>query len=193
LIPWFQRLFERQKRREGRGEEPLVTSVANPTSTLAWVQNLNLACDWPFVKICQTSLGNKHHCKLIVAIMAIIIAYSNVYFPNRFDIFFIQMANITCKIQILNLIKCGSGICNRCDQRIVSFVSQRASGTRVQTAWMQNFIIIIRRKKNTCGSSSRPTLFFFCRPYYFFNVIDRATLFSLGGCGLLPKWRLLSH
>jgi hypothetical protein len=25
---------------------------------------------------------------------------------------------ITCKIQILNLIKCGSGICNRCDQRL---------------------------------------------------------------------------
>jgi uncharacterized protein (DUF1499 family) len=23
------------------------------------------------------------------------------------------------------------------------------------------------------------------RPYYFFNTIDRATLFSLGGCGLL--------
>ena len=30
------------------------------------------------------------------------------------------------------------------------------------------------------------------RPYYFFNTIDRATLFSPGGCGLLPKWRLLS-
>jgi predicted small lipoprotein YifL len=26
---------------------------------------------------------------------------------------------------------------------------------------------------------------FFCRPYYFFNAIDCATLFSLGGCGLL--------
>ena len=26
---------------------------------------------------------------------------------------------------------------------------------------------------------------FFCRPYYFFNVIDHATLFSPGGCGLL--------
>jgi hypothetical protein len=34
---------------------------------------------------------------------------------------------------------------------------------------------------------------FFWRPYYFFNAIDRATLFSPGGCGLLPKWRLLSH
>jgi hypothetical protein len=34
---------------------------------------------------------------------------------------------------------------------------------------------------------------FFCRPYYFFNAIDRATLFSPGGCGLLPKWRLLSQ
>jgi hypothetical protein len=28
---------------------------------------------------------------------------------------------------------------------------------------------------------------FFCRPYYFFIAIDRATLFSPGGCGLLPK------
>jgi hypothetical protein len=26
---------------------------------------------------------------------------------------------------------------------------------------------------------------FFCRPYYFFKVIDRATLFSQSGCGLL--------
>jgi hypothetical protein len=34
---------------------------------------------------------------------------------------------------------------------------------------------------------------FFCRPYYFFNAIDRATLFSPGGCGLLLKWHLLSH
>ena len=29
------------------------------TSTLGLVQNFNLACDWPFVKICQTGLGNK--------------------------------------------------------------------------------------------------------------------------------------
>jgi hypothetical protein len=26
---------------------------------------LNLACDWPFVKICQTGLGNKHHWELL--------------------------------------------------------------------------------------------------------------------------------
>jgi hypothetical protein len=32
---------------------------------------------------------------------------------------------ITCEIQILNLIKCGSGICNRCDQRL--FLAQRLS------------------------------------------------------------------
>jgi hypothetical protein len=43
---------------------------------------------------------------------------------------------ITCEIliQILNLIKCGSGICNQCDQRLfllVSFALQRAFGTRV--------------------------------------------------------------
>jgi hypothetical protein len=60
------------KETRGEKEEPLVTSVANPTSTLDLVQNLILACDWPFVKICQTSLGNKHYCKLIVAIMVII-------------------------------------------------------------------------------------------------------------------------
>jgi hypothetical protein len=29
----------------------------------------------------------------------------------------------------------------------------------------------------------RPIIF--CRAYYFFNAIDRATLFSPGGCGLL--------
>jgi hypothetical protein len=50
----------------------------------------------------------------------------------------------------------------------------------------------LRRKKNPCGSGSRPTLFF-CRPSYFFKAIDSATLFSLGGCRLLPKWRLLPH
>ena len=33
---------------------------------------------------------------------------------------------------------------------------------------------------------------FFCQLYYFFKAIDRATLFSPGGCGLLPKWHLLS-
>jgi hypothetical protein len=37
---------------------PRITSIANFTSTLDWVQNLNLTCDWPFVKICQTGLGN---------------------------------------------------------------------------------------------------------------------------------------
>jgi hypothetical protein len=31
---------------------------------------------------------------------------------------------ITCKIQILNLIKCGSGICNRCDQRLFLLASR---------------------------------------------------------------------
>jgi hypothetical protein len=38
------------------------------------------------------------------------------------------------------------------------------------------------------------------RPYFFLPTLlffqsdsDRATLFSPGGCGLLPKWRLLSH
>jgi hypothetical protein len=34
---------------------------------------------------------------------------------------------------------------------------------------------------------------FFCQLYYFFKAIGRATLFSPGGCGLLPKWQLLSH
>jgi hypothetical protein len=31
---------------------------------------------------------------------------------------------ITCEIQILNLIKCGSGICNRCDQRLSLLASR---------------------------------------------------------------------
>ena len=34
---------------------------------------------------------------------------------------------------------------------------------------------------------SRPTLFFSAHPIIFFNTIDRATLFSPGGCGLLVQ------
>ena len=34
---------------------------------------------------------------------------------------------------------------------------------------------------------SRPTLFFSANPIIFFNVIDRATLFSPGDCGLLVQ------
>jgi hypothetical protein len=34
---------------------------------------------------------------------------------------------------------------------------------------------------------SRPTLFFSAHPIIFFNKIDRATLFSPGGCGLLVQ------
>ena len=45
----------------------------------------------------------------------------------------------------------------------------------------------VRPKKNTCGSGSRPILFFSAdpMPYYVFNAIDRATLFSPGGYRLL--------
>jgi hypothetical protein len=47
----------------GEQEELLVTSVVNPSSTLDLVPKLNLSFDWrPFVKIFQTSLGNKHYC-----------------------------------------------------------------------------------------------------------------------------------
>ena len=60
----------RDSLRGERGENghPLVTSIANLTSTLDLVQNLNLACDWPFVKICQTGLENKHYCTLIYSL-----------------------------------------------------------------------------------------------------------------------------
>jgi hypothetical protein len=54
-------------------------------------------------------------------------------------------------------------------------------------------IIIIRRKKKYLWFRFPTDPIFFCRPYYFFNAIDRATLFSPGGCRLLPKWHLLSH
>jgi hypothetical protein len=46
-------------------------------------------------------------------------------------------------------------------------------------------LYVTGRKKNTCGSGSRPTLFFSADRISFFNVIDRVTLFSPGGCGLL--------
>jgi hypothetical protein len=48
-------------------------------------------------------------------------------------------------------------------------------------------------KINSLGVKKIPAVpvpdrpYFFCRPYYFFNAIDRATLFSPGGCGLLPN------
>jgi hypothetical protein len=61
---------------------------------------------------------------------------------------------------------------------------------------IEHLIILKRdigRKKNTCGSGSRPTLFFSADPIIFSTRLTRATLFSPGGCGLLPKWRLLSH
>jgi hypothetical protein len=61
----------------------------------------------------QGTLGNKHYCKLIIVI------YS---FPNRFDIFYKWL--ITCEIRILNLMKRGSRICNRCDQRLFILASR---------------------------------------------------------------------
>ena len=68
----------------------------------------------------KSLLGNKHYCKLIIGIQS---QTGLTYFYKR---------PITCEIQILNLIKCGSGICNRMiDVPLVSFASQRASGTRV--------------------------------------------------------------
>jgi hypothetical protein len=61
-------------------------------------------------------------------------------------------------------------------------------------SYIHVFIIYaFRRKKKYLWFRFQTDPIFFCRPYYFFNAIDRATLFSPGGCGLLPKWRLLSH
>ena len=48
-------------------------------------------------------------------------------------------------------------------------------------------LIIIRRKKKYLWFRFPTDPIFFCRPYYFFNAIDRATLFSPGGCGLLVQ------
>jgi hypothetical protein len=41
-----------------------------------------------------------------------------------------------------------------------------------------------RKKIPVFPVPNRPYLFL-PKPYYFFNAIDRATLFSPGGCGLL--------
>ena len=46
---------------------------------------------------------------------------------------------------------------------------------------------IPRPKKILVVPVSRPTLFFSAHPIIFFNTIDRATLFSPGGCGLLAQ------
>ena len=56
-----------------------------------------------------------------------------------------------------------------------------------------NFIFAILGVKNIPVVPFPDRPYFFLRPSYFFKAIDRATLFSLGGCALLPKWRLLSH
>jgi hypothetical protein len=53
--------------------------------------------------------------------------------------------------------------------------------------------VFLGRKKKYVWFRFPTDPIFFCRPCYFFNAIDRATLFSPGGCGLLPKWRLLSR
>jgi hypothetical protein len=42
-----------------------------------------------------------------------------------------------------------------------------------------------RRKKKYLWFRFPTDPIFFCRPYYFVNAIDCATLFSPGGCGLL--------
>jgi hypothetical protein len=44
---------------------------------------------------------------------------------------------------------------------------------------------LLRRKKIYLWFRFPTDPIFFCRPYYFFNAIDGATLFSPGGCGLL--------
>jgi hypothetical protein len=44
---------------------------------------------------------------------------------------------------------------------------------------------LVRRKKKYLWFQFPTDPIFFCRPYYFFNAIDCATLFSPGGCGLL--------
>ena len=113
----LEALFEAKETR-GEKEKSLVTSVVNPTSTLDQVQNLNLACDWPFVKICQTGLGKQHYCKLIIAIKAIISL-----FITQTGLTYFYKWPITFEIQILNLIKCGIGICDRCDQKLFLLAS----------------------------------------------------------------------
>jgi hypothetical protein len=72
-VHWFQRLFARRKKREARRKEPLVTSVANLTSYFLFrpdrrLHLIRFIIWWPFVKICQTGLGNKHYCKLIMVL-----------------------------------------------------------------------------------------------------------------------------
>jgi hypothetical protein len=46
------------RRNKHEAKEPLVNSIANLTSILDSVQNLNLAC-WLFVKTCQTGLESQ--------------------------------------------------------------------------------------------------------------------------------------
>jgi hypothetical protein len=66
-VPWFQRLFARRKKREARRKSlrshrlqiPLPHLIGSEFECRMWL----VIC-----KICQTGLGNKHYCKLIIAI-----------------------------------------------------------------------------------------------------------------------------
>jgi hypothetical protein len=54
-----------------------------------------------------------------------------------------------------------------------------------------HMLVVRRKKKPVVPVPDRP--YFFLPTLLFFQEIDHATIFSLGGCGLLPKWRRLSH
>jgi hypothetical protein len=55
--------------------------------------------------------------------------------------------------------------------------------SKIRGLWFK----VVRRKKKYLWFRFPTDPIFFCRPYYFFNAIDRATLFSPGGCGLLTQ------
>jgi hypothetical protein len=58
---------------------------------------------------------------------------------------------------------------------------------RILQKFTSSIIFCQRRKKKYLWFRFPTDPIFFCRPYYFFNAIDCATLFSPGGCGLLVQ------
>jgi hypothetical protein len=63
--------------------------------------------------------------------------YLTVMFISQTGLTYFYKWPVTCEIQILNIIECGSGLCNRCDQKLSVlasrfFASQRACGTMVK-------------------------------------------------------------
>jgi hypothetical protein len=119
----------------------------------------------------------EHACSLQMTFKTRIAMYLRSRWSNRITMI-IVIRNIVCSIAGYVGLKLSNTLEHACS---------------LQMTFKTRIAMYLRRKKKYLWFRFPTDPIFFCRPYYFFNAIDRVTLFSPGGCGLLPKWRLLSH